>query len=82
LISRINKRLGITRADEEKDKYWSLVEATAGHAMPPSSVYYAWVEQVYQNPDKYDYPLPVDRDWYEKRKYWATRQTEVLEGLS
>jgi hypothetical protein len=65
--------------EEEKDQYWSLAEATAGHAMPTASIYPAWV---YKNPDKYDYPFPVDRDWYERRKHWATRQAEVLEGLS
>jgi hypothetical protein len=82
LISGSTMSLGIARADEEKDRYWFLSEATAGHEMPQSSIYSAWVEWVYQNPDKYDYPLPVDREWYEKRKYWATRQAEVLEGLS
>ncbi|KAJ5391643.1 hypothetical protein N7509_007133 [Penicillium cosmopolitanum] len=78
----ITRMLNITRAEEEKDQYWTLVEATDGHAMPPSSIYPAWVEWVYKNPDKYDYPFPVDRNWYERRKYWATRQAEVLEGLS
>jgi ankyrin repeat protein len=81
LISHDNMKPGIARADEETDKYWTLREVTDGHAMPQSSIYSAWVEWVYQNPDKYDYPLPVDRDWYEKRKYWATRQAQVLEGL-
>lgn len=80
LILHSTLSLNKARADEEKDRYWFLSEATAGHAMPPSSIYSAWVEWVYQNPDKYDYPLPVDRVWYEKRKYWATRQANVLEG--
>jgi hypothetical protein len=41
-VSRGTRRLGITRADEEKDKYWTLSEARAGHAVPPSSIYSAW----------------------------------------
>lgn len=67
-ISHSAMDLNKARADEENDRYWLLSEVTAGHAMPPSSIYSAWVEWVYQNPDKYDYPLPVDRDWYEKKE--------------
>jgi ankyrin repeat protein len=74
--------LHTTRAEEEKDQYWTLIEASDGDEVAPSSIYLAWVEWVYKNPDKYDYPSPVDRNWYERRKYWATRQAEVLEGLS
>jgi ankyrin repeat protein len=69
-------------AEEEEDNYWILLEGIDGHLMPQSSIYLAWVEWVYKNPEKYDYPFPVDRNWYERRKYWATRQAEVLDGLS
>lgn len=74
--------MDVIRIDEEEDRYWLLMDPTKEYTIPQSSVYSAWVEWVYQNPEKYDYPLPVDRDWYEKRKYWATRQAEVLERLS
>jgi ankyrin repeat protein len=68
--------------EEVTDKFWTLEQFTIGDYVPQSSVYSTWVEWVYQNPDKYDYPRPVDRNWYEKRKYWATRQAEFLEELS
>lgn len=49
LISGFTKSLGIARADEEKDRYWFLSEATDGHGIPQSSIYSAWVEGVYEN---------------------------------
>lgn len=41
-------------------------------------------EWAYQNPHHYNYPLPLDRAWYEpeKIKYWVFRQAEILGGLS
>lgn len=70
------------RIEEEEDRYWWMEEVTSGHSIPLSSIYSVWVEWVYQNPHHYNYPLPLDRAWYEKRTYWASRQAEVLEGLS
>ncbi|CAI7600358.1 unnamed protein product [Penicillium manginii] len=77
-----SKGLNITRVEEGEDKYWQLAETTEGHEMPSSSIYCDWVEWVYENPHEYYYPFPIDRNWYERRKYWATRQAEVLDGLS
>lgn len=83
LISPYNTTsLNKVRIEEEEDKYWFLVDHMDGGLIAPDLIYSMWVEWVYQNPDKYHYPLPVDKNWYEKRKYWATRQAEVLEGLS
>ncbi|OOQ87598.1 hypothetical protein PEBR_15780 [Penicillium brasilianum] len=64
--------------EEEEDRFWY----SEGFTVPESSIYSSWVEWFFKNSGKYDYPLPVDNNWYEKRKYWATRQAEVLEGLS
>jgi hypothetical protein len=65
--------------EEEEDQF---LFSPKGFPAPESSIYAAWVEWAYQNSDRYDYPLSVDKNWYEKRKYWAARQAEVLKGLS
>ncbi|KAJ5113714.1 hypothetical protein N7456_002248 [Penicillium angulare] len=63
--------------DEEVDQYvrfrkgWSY--------LPRSQMYLAWVEWFYNNRTEFEYPSPIDENWYTKRKYWATRQAEVLE---
>jgi ankyrin repeat protein len=64
--------------EEESDRYLEVYE---GGKAAQSQLYTAWVEWFYRNRTLYDYPIPIDTVWYEKRKYWAARQAEVLEGL-
>ncbi|KAJ5621979.1 hypothetical protein N7528_005211 [Penicillium herquei] len=71
--------LGAYKIVEEKDQFWELTEATSGHRIPQSELYSAWVEWVFQDPNSYYSCFPIDRNWYEKREYWAARQAEVLE---
>ncbi|KGO58162.1 hypothetical protein PEX2_066720 [Penicillium expansum] len=40
--------------------------------------YIAWVESIYRYGASDDYPIEINYEWYEKRKYWANRQFEVL----
>ncbi|EAW17044.1 uncharacterized protein NFIA_004000 [Aspergillus fischeri NRRL 181] len=45
-----------------------------------SRLYSAWVEYFYRNQALHDYPTLIDKEWHERRKYWATRQAEMLDN--
>ncbi|KAF7717842.1 Uncharacterized protein PECH_000068 [Penicillium ucsense] len=68
--------------DEENDVYWSTFAGSGDSERHSKDIYAEWVEWVYQNPDGFDYPLPLDENWYGKIKYWAARQAEVLAAVS
>ncbi|KAJ5734138.1 hypothetical protein N7493_002924 [Penicillium malachiteum] len=48
LTRRSTSGLGVYKIVEEKDQYWELTEATAGHEIPQSALYSAWVENWYE----------------------------------
>jgi hypothetical protein len=66
--------------EEKNDGFW---EVQQHRKAPPHHIYTAWVEWFYRNGALYshNYPIPIDTAWYEKRKYWAARQAEILEGF-
>ncbi|GAQ03699.1 hypothetical protein ALT_1020 [Aspergillus lentulus] len=47
-----------------------------------SRLYSAWVEYFYRNQALHDYPTRIGKEWHERRKYWATRQAEILDNVS
>lgn len=66
--------------DEEHDQYLKANERA--HSIPRVRIYAEWVEYFYNNQALHDYPRRIDEEWYKDRKYWATRQAEVLDGIS
>ena len=78
------RKTGDLEVDEDRDIFWRYYGSTVGDhetIEDVSHLYSDWVEWVYHNPGKYKYPLPLDKEWYEKRRYWAARQAEVLSAL-
>ncbi|THC89785.1 hypothetical protein EYZ11_010763 [Aspergillus tanneri] len=65
--------------DEQCDEFRSEKGPIMIASIRISHLYSAWVEYFYRNQATYDCPIPVDRKWRNHRKYWATRQSEVLE---
>jgi hypothetical protein len=39
------------------------------------------VDHYFETHKIYSSPNPIDLEWYEGRKYWATRQAEELEAV-
>ncbi|KAJ5511188.1 hypothetical protein N7453_003291 [Penicillium expansum] len=64
--------------DEISDVYWSRQDYSFNPPIAPPRQYIDWVEDFYKNRASYDYPIEINHKWYEKRKYWANRQFEVL----
>ena len=62
--------------------YWVHYDYPYSRDVSPSQVYLSWVENFYKDRELYDYPTQIDEAWFNKRKYWATRQADVLQGLS
>lgn len=63
--------------DEHSERDSHIAPVNSNRAVT-SREYLHWVEFVYKYREAYDCPIQVNQEWYEKRKYWANRQIEVL----
>jgi hypothetical protein len=48
--------------------------------IPLSQLYSAWVDYSFEHRDEYSHPSYIDVHWYNRRKYWASRQADALEN--
>ncbi|KAJ5761180.1 hypothetical protein N7520_008336 [Penicillium odoratum] len=79
---QVNSNIPRLCVDETTDRYYKVYPDLYFESTAASQMYSTWVEYFYKGRILYDYPVQITQGWYEKRKYWAARQAEVLDGIS